>query len=143
MQCKSCNAELPKHAKVCPRCGALVSDKSGNLKVIAVIGLVIAFIGGLLPFVQNTSDISDAYSFMNIDLPVMWYLFMIAIVVAILLLVARKDVLSIIPTAIMTVPWKCFPRSASEPCASGATTSVMFIAGSPPRNRFMTRGSTH
>ena len=103
MQCKSCNAELPKHAKVCPRCGALVSDKSGNLKVIAVIGLVIAFIGGLLPFVQNTSDISDAYSFMNIDLPVMWYLFMIAIVVAILLLVARKDVLSIIPTAISAI----------------------------------------
>ena len=76
MQCKSCNTELPKHAKVCPRCGALVGKKSGNLKVIAIIGLVIAFIGGLLPFVQNSSDISDAYSFMNIDAPVMWYLFM-------------------------------------------------------------------
>ena len=50
MQCKSCNTELPKHAKVCPRCGALVGKKSGNLKVIAIIGLVIAFIGGLLPF---------------------------------------------------------------------------------------------
>ena len=71
MQCKSCNTELPKHAKVCPRCGALVGKKSGNLKVIAIIGLVIAFIGGLLPFVQNSSDISDAYSFMNIDAPVM------------------------------------------------------------------------
>ena len=46
MQCKSCNTELPKHAKVCPRCGALVGKKSGNLKVIAIIGLVIAFIGG-------------------------------------------------------------------------------------------------
>ena len=57
MQCKSCNTELPKHAKVCPRCGALVGKKSGNLKVIAIIGLVIAFIGGLLPFVQNSSDI--------------------------------------------------------------------------------------
>ena len=83
MQCKSCNTELPKHAKVCPRCGALVGKKSGNLKVIAIIGLVIAFIGGLLPFVQNSSDISDAYSFMNIDAPVMWYLFMIAIIAAI------------------------------------------------------------
>ncbi|MBC5679433.1 zinc-ribbon domain-containing protein [Lachnospira hominis (ex Liu et al. 2021)] len=30
MQCKSCNTELPKHAKVCPRCGALVGKKSGN-----------------------------------------------------------------------------------------------------------------
>ena len=103
MQCKSCNTELPKHAKVCPRCGALVGKKSGNLKVIAIIGLVIAFIGGLLPFVQNSSDISDAYSFMNIDAPVMWYLFMIAIIAAIILLVLKKDVLSIIPTAISAV----------------------------------------
>mgnify|MGYP002109402480 CR=1 FL=1 len=103
MQCKSCNTELPKHAKVCPRCGALVGKKSGNLKVIAIIGLVIAFIGGLLPFVQNSSDISDAYSYMNIDAPVMWYLFMIAIIAAIILLVLKKDVLSIIPTAISAV----------------------------------------
>ena len=103
MQCKSCNTELPKHAKVCPRCGALVGKKSGNLKVIAIIGLVIAFIGGLLPFVQNSSDISDAYSFMNIDAPVMWYLFMIAIIAAIILLVLKKDMFSIIPTAISAV----------------------------------------
>ncbi len=98
MQCKSCNTELPKKAKVCPKCGQLTSKKSGNLKVIAVIGLVIAMIGGLLPFVQNTSEIKDAYSFMNIDMAFMWYLYILAIVVSICLLVARKDVLSIIPT---------------------------------------------
>lgn len=58
MQCKSCNTELPKHAKVCPKCGAKVSDKGPqNLKVIAIAGAVIAFIGGLLPFVQNTGDV--------------------------------------------------------------------------------------
>ena len=89
MQCKSCGTELPKAAKVCPKCGELVGkQKSDNLKVIAVAGLVIALIGGLLPFVQNTDVelISDAYSFMNIDAPVMWYLFMIAIIAAIILL---------------------------------------------------------
>lgn len=104
MQCKSCNAELPKKAKVCPRCGKLVSEKSGNLKVIAVAGLVIAMVGGLLPFVQrqggDTVAVSDAYSFMNIDNPILWYVYMAAIVAALLLLVARKDVLSVIPTAI-------------------------------------------
>lgn len=103
MQCKSCGAELPKKAKVCPKCGtATGKQKSNNLKVIAVAGLVIAFIGGLLPFVQNTDadQISDAYSFMNIDMPVMWYLYMLAIVAGIVLLAAKKDMLSIIPTVI-------------------------------------------
>lgn len=103
MQCKSCGTELPKKAKVCPKCGtATGKQKSNNLKVIAVAGLVIAFIGGLLPFVQNTDvdQISDAYSFMNIDMPVMWYLYILAIVAAIVLLAAKKDMLSIIPTAI-------------------------------------------
>lgn len=103
MQCKSCGTELPKKAKVCPKCGAPAGkQKSDNLKVIAVAGLVIAFIGGLLPFVQNTNVdyISDAYSFMNIDLPIMWYLYMLAIVAGIVLLAAKKDMLSIIPTVI-------------------------------------------
>ena len=103
MQCKSCGTELPKKAKVCPKCGELVGkQKSDNLKVIAVAGLVIALIGGLLPFVQNTDVelISDAYSFMNIDVPAMWYLYMLAIVVSLVLLAAKKDMLSIIPTAI-------------------------------------------
>ena len=58
MQCKSCNTELPKHAKVCPKCGTKVNDKqSDNIKVIAVAGLIIAMLGGLLPFVQNTTEI--------------------------------------------------------------------------------------
>ena len=70
MQCKSCNTELQKHAKVWPRCGALVGKKSGNLKVIALIGLVIAFIGGLLPFVQNSSHIRKTNRLKNIEAPV-------------------------------------------------------------------------
>ena len=75
MQCKSCNTELPKHAKVCPKCGTKVNDKqSDNIKVIAVAGLIIAMLGGLLPFVQNTTEIRDAYSYMNIDLAFVWYI---------------------------------------------------------------------
>ena len=51
---------------------------------------------------QNTDVelISDAYSFMNIDVPAMWYLYMLAIVVSLVLLAAKKDMFSIIPTAI-------------------------------------------
>lgn len=103
MQCKSCGTELPKKAKVCPKCGTLTTDKSGNLKVIAVIGVVIAMIGGLLPFVQNAEEVSDAYSFMNINTPIMWYLFLAACVLSILLLVARKDMFSIISTVAAAV----------------------------------------
>lgn len=55
-----------------------------------------------MPFVQNTDVelISDAYSFMNIDVPAMWYLYMLAIVVSLVLLATKNDMLSIIPTAI-------------------------------------------
>ena len=37
---------------------------------------------------------------MNIDVPAMWYLYMLAIVVSLVLLAAKKDMFSIIPTAI-------------------------------------------
>ena len=106
MQCKSCNTELPKHAKVCPKCGAKVCNrKSDNIMVVAIIGLVIAFVGGMLPFVQNTDpdQISDAYSFMNIDISAMWYLYMLAIIVAIVLVAIKKEILSIIPTCVAGV----------------------------------------
>ena len=106
MQCKSCNTELPKHAKVCPKCGAKVGNrKSDNIMVVAIIGLVIAFVGGMLPFVQNTDpdQISDAYSFMNIDISAMWYLYMLAIIVAIVLVAIKKEIFSIIPTCVAGV----------------------------------------
>lgn len=107
MQCESCKTELPKHAKICPKCGAFVGKKkSENIKVIAIVGLVMMFIGGLLPFVQNTDfkeSISDAYSFMNIEMSFLWYLFMIAVVAAIVLVSVKKEIISIIPTAIAGV----------------------------------------
>ena len=61
------------------------------------------FIGGLLPFVQNTDfkeSISDAYSFMNIEMSFLWYLFMIVVIAAIVLVSVKKEIISIIPTAI-------------------------------------------
>ena len=104
MRCKSCNTELAKHAKVCPKCGTKVHNKgSENIKVIAVVGLVLAFIGGLLPFVQSTDDISVAYSYMNIDQPVYWYLFMLALIVSIVLVACKLDKYSFISTAVAGV----------------------------------------
>ena len=50
MQCKSCGTELPKKAKICPKCGALNGKPAGNTRYLAIIGMVIMLIGGLLPF---------------------------------------------------------------------------------------------
>ena len=101
MQCKSCNTELPKKAKVCPRCGALVDDRAtANLKVLAIVGMVIAMLGSMLPFVQNTGTVSDAYSFMNIDISALWYIYLLLLVGSILLVVAKREKLSIITTSL-------------------------------------------
>lgn len=101
MQCKSCNTELPKKAKVCPRCGALVDDRAtANLKILAIVGIVIAMIGSMLPFVQNTGTVSDAYSFMNIDISALWYIYLLLLVGSILLVVAKREKLSIITTSL-------------------------------------------
>ena len=101
MQCKSCNTELPKKAKVCPRCGALVDDRAtANLKVLAIVGIVIAMLGSMLPFVQNTGTVSDAYSFMNIDISALWYIYLLLLVGSILLVVAKREKLSSITTSL-------------------------------------------
>ena len=52
MQCKSCGTELPKKAKICPKCGALNGKPAGNTRYLAIIGMVIMMLGGLLLFVQ-------------------------------------------------------------------------------------------
>ena len=101
MQCKSCNTELPKKAKVCPRCVALVDDRAtANLKILAIVGIVIAMLGSMLPFVQNTGTVSDAYSFMNIDISALWYIYLLLLVGSILLVVAKREKLSIITTSL-------------------------------------------
>ena len=110
MQCPSCNTELPKKAKICPKCGTAVGKPKGNIKLMAIIGLVVMLIASLLPFVQSGEKLKEgvypkayAFSYMNISMPVMWYLFIACIVVGIILVVARKEIFSIIPTAISVI----------------------------------------
>lgn len=110
MQCPSCNTELPKKAKVCPKCGTAIGKPKGNLKVMAIIGFVIMLVASLLPMVQSGEKIklglypkAYAFGYMNISMPVMWYLFIACIVVAIILVVARKEIMSIIPVAVSVV----------------------------------------
>lgn len=103
MQCVSCNTELPKKAKKCPNCGIPVIKKPKNIKVLAIAGAVIAFIGGLLPFVQNTEKIQKAYSYMNIGQSFYWYLFMLLLVASIVLIATKKEMISIITTALAGV----------------------------------------
>lgn len=112
MQCKSCNSELPKNAKICPKCGAQVGKQSGNLKVISIFGFVIMLIASMLPFVQSSEEVLDGYvpkafafSFMNISVPVMWYLFIALLVVGVLLVVAKKEIFSIIASAAALIVW--------------------------------------
>ena len=110
MQCPSCNTELPKKAKVCPKCGTAIGKPKGNLRVMAIIGFVVMLIASLLPMVQSGEKIklglypkAYAFGYMNISMPVMWYFFIACIVVAIILVVARKEILSIIPVAVSVV----------------------------------------
>ena len=110
MQCPSCNTELPKKAKICPKCGTAVGKPKGNIKLMAIIGLVVMLIASLLLFVQSGEKLKEgvypkayAFSYMNISMPVMWYLSIACIVVGIILVVARKEIFSIIPTAISVI----------------------------------------
>lgn len=110
MQCPSCNTELPKKAKVCPKCGTAIGKPKGNLRVMAIIGFVVMLVASLLPMVQSGEKIklglypkAYAFGYINISMPVMWYLFIACIVVAIILVVARKEILSIIPVAVSVV----------------------------------------
>ena len=110
MQCPSCNTELPKKAKICPKCGTAVGKPKGNIKLMAIIGLIIMLIASLLPLVQSGEKIKEgvyptayAFSYMNISMPVLWYLFIACIVVGISLIVARKEFFSIITTVIAAV----------------------------------------
>jgi putative aldouronate transport system permease protein len=112
--CKACNTELPKKAKQCPKCGTKVYQPPKNIRVLAIVGAVIAFIGGLLPFIQNSDKIKDAISFMsylnNKDYPYpahqyLWYLFMLALVASIIIIAMKQEIYSIIPTVIAGIIW--------------------------------------
>ncbi|MDD6572889.1 MAG: ABC transporter permease subunit [Thermoflexaceae bacterium] len=110
--CKACNAELPKNAKLCPQCGTKVYQPPKNIRILAIVGAVIAIIGGLLPFIQNAEKVKDAYSYMSYlnnkgyefaYHQILWYLFMAALVATCIIVVLKKEVFSIITTVIAGV----------------------------------------
>ena len=56
-----------------------------NTRYLAIIGMVIMLLGGLLPFVQSNEELMDGYTpkaysfgFMNISVIFMWYRFYVA-----------------------------------------------------------------
>ncbi|MCR5216450.1 MAG: ABC transporter permease subunit [Lachnospiraceae bacterium] len=111
-QCKACNTELPKNAKLCPKCGTKVYVPPKNVRVLAIVGAVMAFLGGLLPFVQNSENVADAYSYMSYlnndgyqyqNHQTLWYLYMVALIATIIIVVLKKEIFSIITTAIAAI----------------------------------------
>ena len=112
-QCKACSTELPKKAKKCPQCGTKVYQPPKNVRVLAIAGAVIAFIGSLLPLIQNVvkadgklktlKNIQDAFGFMSYLHKAkdtyaydyhqyMWYLFIAALVATCIIVVFKKEI---------------------------------------------------
>ena len=117
---KKCSVHLVTQSflrklKVCPKCGTAVGKPKGNIKLMAIIGLIIMLIASLLPLVQSGEKIKEgvyptayAFSYMNISMPVLWYLFIACIVVGIILIVARKEFFSIITDSNSSCSYSCF-----------------------------------
>ena len=105
MLCKACNTDIPKKAKKCPKCGWTVRKDPKNIKPIAIAGAVISFIGGLLPFIQDSTsrNYKVAYSFMNYDNKAMWYIFMLLLVASMILCAVKYEKISIITTVLSAV----------------------------------------
>lgn len=110
--CKACNTELPKNAKQCPKCGTKVYQPPKNVRVLGIAGAVIAIIGGLLPFIQNSEKIKDAIGYMSYlnnskyaypQHQYLWYAFMLALCVSIVIIAVKKEIFSIISTVIAGV----------------------------------------
>lgn len=110
--CKACNTELPKKAKQCPKCGTKVYQPPKNIRVLGIAGAVIAIIGGLLPFIQNSEKIKDALSYMSYlnnkgyeyaYHEYLWYVFMLMLVASIVIIACKKEVFSIITTVIAAI----------------------------------------
>ncbi len=77
---------------------------------MAIIGLIIMLIASLFTslFSQEIKEVypkAYAFGYMNISMPVMWYLFIACIVVAIILIVARKffSIITTVIAAVLTV----------------------------------------
>ncbi len=106
MLCRSCNAEIPKKAIRCPKCGTAVVKSRRNIYPIAIAGTVISFVGGFFPAIQNSDSskkFTPAYGFMNYEHPALWYLFMLLLVVSVILCAVKLEKISIITTVLAGV----------------------------------------
>ena len=134
-QCKACSTELPKKAKKCPQCGTKVYQPPKNVRVLAIAGAVIAFIGSLLPLIQNVvkadgklktlKNIQDAFGFMSYLHKAkdtyaydyhqyMWYLFIAALVATCIIVVFKKEIYSIATTAIAGIVFAIVMKDLSS-----------------------------
>jgi putative aldouronate transport system permease protein len=77
-----------------------------NIRPIAIAGAITAFVGGFLPLIQSSNEITKftpAYGFMNYEKPAVWYIFMLLLAVSVVLCLLKKEKFSIITTA-ATIP---------------------------------------
>ncbi len=103
MLCQNCNAEIPKRAPRCPKCGKAVVKPQKNIYPIAIAGAVISFVGGLFPAIQNSDSLkkfTPAYGLMNYEQPFVWYLFMLLLVASVILCAIKLEKWSI-PTTVL------------------------------------------
>ena len=131
MLCKACNTEIPKKTKRCPKCGWQVRREPKNIRPIAIAGAVISFVGGLLPFIQNSNAMkkfTPAYGMMNYEQPIMWYAFMLLLVASIVLCAIKYEKFSIITTVLAAV---IFGIAYNETCGRHGAPGMMVGLGLP------------
>ena len=130
MLCKACNTEIPKKAKKCPNCGWAVRKEPKNIRPLAIAGAVISFVGGLLPFIQDSTsrNYKVAYGMMNYENPAMWYIFMLLLVASIILCAVKYEKISIITTVLAAV---LFGIAYNETCGLYGAPGMMVGLGLP------------
>lgn len=73
---------------------------------IAIAGLVLSFVGGLFPAIQNSNakkNFTPAFGFMNYEKPIMWYLFMALLVAGVICCAIKLEKIAIASAALSAV----------------------------------------
>lgn len=130
MLCKACNTEIPKKAKKCPNCGWQVRKDPKNLKPIAMIGVVISFVGGFLPFIQDKTsrNYKTAYGLMNYESSAVWYIFMLLLAASLILCAIKYEYISIITSVAAAV---IFGVAYNNVCGKYGAPEMMVGLGLP------------
>lgn len=131
MVCKACGTEIPKKLRKCPSCGWQVRREPKNIRPFAIAGAVISFIGGFLPFIQNSSSVkkfAPAYGMMNYEQPLVWYAFMLLLVASIIICAVKYEKFSIITTVLAAV---IFGIAYNNTCGRHGAAGMMNGLGLP------------